>query len=101
MGPSQDGLSFTTFGNHYYGFPVVKVCDACKCKAQDGQTVNFTYKGNLYTFHDGTIANCTSRSGDDLPVRKADLIGHEFERDAAIVRVDPDTGSLYLSHVQA
>lgn len=50
--------------------------------------------------HDGVVANCTSRTGDDLPVRKADLIGHKFEADASIVRLEDD-GSLVLCHVQA
>lgn len=99
FGPAEGG-SFALPGNHYRGFPVIKTCLACKEKAQQGLPVQFSYKNNLYAFHDGTVANCTSRSGDDLPVRKADLIGHAFEKDASIVRLGND-GSLYLVHVQA
>jgi len=51
-------------------------------------------------YAEGVIANCTSRAGSDLPVRKADLIGHKLERDTSLVELD-SSGTLRLVHVQA
>lgn len=101
FGPEEATDSFALLGNHYRGFPVIKVCDSCQSKIQQSQEVRFSYRGNSYTFSNGIVANNnTSRFGDGLPVRKADLVGHSFERDAAIVSIDTD-GSLRLVHVQA
>lgn len=99
FGPDALGTTFTTPGSHYRGFPVVKVCESCKEAVLQNHPVNFSYQGNLYAYHNGVIANCTSRSGTSSPVRKADLIGHRFEADASIVNIDDD-GSLILTHVQ-
>lgn len=30
-GPGEDEYTFTALGHHYRGFPVVKVCEPCKC----------------------------------------------------------------------
>jgi len=101
FGPDAEAqTAFALPGSHYRGFPVIKVGDHCKLKIGQLQEVHFSYRGNLYTFADGVIGNNTSRSGNGLPVRKADLIGHSLERDTSIVRLGSD-GSLYLVHVQA
>lgn len=101
FGPDDDiEQSFVLPGSHYRGFPVIKLCTSCKYAVQHEHKLSFSYRGNTYMYAEGVVANCTSRSGSNLPVRKADLIGHTFERDAAIVRAGPD-GTLYLAHVQA
>src|SRR2546430_3515905 len=33
-------------------------------------------------------------------LRKSDLVGQRFERDASIVNIDEDAGTLYLMHVE-
>ena len=33
-------------------------------------------------------------------VRRQDLVGHSLDRDAAMVRIDEETGYLYLVHVE-
>lgn len=50
FGPSDDTrTSFTSLGWHYRGFPVVKTCDECKKKFEQGETLTFTYKKVEYT----------------------------------------------------
>lgn len=44
----RDKGAFTALGSHYRGFPVVKVCWDCKGRAQNGETVLFTYKKQVY-----------------------------------------------------
>lgn len=42
FGPDFDNrLTFTTLGSHYRGFPVIKVCDECKRKIEDGVSLKF------------------------------------------------------------
>ena len=55
-GPDENPLSFSLPGNHYRGFPIVKVCDFCKREAievahlPDQKPVRFTYKAIEYVF---------------------------------------------------
>src|SRR6266516_2410380 len=50
FGPGKDAnTAFTLPGNHYRGFPVIKVCFACKSAIETGDfPVHFTYKGFRY-----------------------------------------------------
>lgn len=41
--------SFSLPGNHYRGFPTVGVCDGCKQRIQDGEEVQYSYKGQEHT----------------------------------------------------
>ncbi len=101
FGPDEDiEQSFTLPGSHYRGFPVIKLCASCKHAVQYEHKLSFSYRGNTYMYAEGVIANCTSRAGSDLPVRKADLIGHKLERDTSLVELD-SSGTLRLVHVQA
>ncbi len=77
FGPSEGG-SFVAPGSHYRGFPVVKVCGECKDKAQKRKQVNFSYQGTLYTFVDGVVATCTSRSGQEDEALPQDMLDHPF-----------------------
>jgi hypothetical protein len=54
FGPDPTGLTFTTFGNHYRGFPVVKICDTCKYNiCEQDHMINFRYRGVYYTYDKG------------------------------------------------
>jgi hypothetical protein len=68
FGPDESPLSFTLPGNHYRGFPVVKVCGFCKREviencAETGTPVWFTHKDTEYVF-DGTQAPYTPHLWD-------------------------------------
>ena len=60
-----DGLNedprqgFTAFGWHYRGFPVIKVCGACKDNITDGNDVQFQYKGKSLLLQGGDIKETT------------------------------------------
>lgn len=55
FGPDE-GLVFTTLGNHYRGFPIIKVCDLCKRIMQRGYPAKyFTYKGIRYAITFGKV----------------------------------------------
>lgn len=48
FGPSDDWTAaFVTLGSHYRGFPVVKVCDACRQMIKT-QPIFFAYKKTTY-----------------------------------------------------
>src|SRR5438874_46670 len=50
FGPSEDNVAtFTLLGNHYRGFPAIKVCYSCKSAFETGDfPVRFTYKNFHY-----------------------------------------------------
>lgn len=49
FGPDESQVgSFTSFGSHYRGFPVLAICDGCKDKAEAGQKLYATYKGSEF-----------------------------------------------------
>ena len=63
FGPDESPLSFALPGNHYRGFPVVKVCGFCKREAiencaETGTPIRFTLKDTEYVF-DGKQAPYT------------------------------------------
>lgn len=44
FGP-DDKPVFVLPGNHYRGFPTIRVCDACKERIEHGEEITITYKG--------------------------------------------------------
>jgi len=52
FGPAEDSRCVTTLGNHYRGFPVIKICDDCYRDLDNGHTLVFTYKSVRY-YSDG------------------------------------------------
>lgn len=48
FGPDECIDSFVVLGSHYRGFPIVKICNDCKFKWQQGWPLTFTYKGVQY-----------------------------------------------------
>lgn len=99
-GPDADGLSFTTLGSHYRGFPIVKVCEGCREAINEGQTVEFTYMKNLYEFKDGTITSLTDLSAPKKkPVRKLDLQDQKIDSYTTIIDIAPN-GLLCLTGAQ-
>lgn len=55
LGPDERAASFTTLGNHYRGFPVVKVCGACKHRVETGQPVHFAVRKIAMVCEDGKV----------------------------------------------
>jgi hypothetical protein len=49
FGPDEQD-TFTLSGNHYRGFPVVKVCDECKKQVEAGESVLFRYRKAMMTY---------------------------------------------------
>jgi hypothetical protein len=48
-GPDEDHKqAFMLPGSHYRGFSVVKVCDCCKERIQNGEAVEVKYRGKAY-----------------------------------------------------
>jgi hypothetical protein len=52
-GTARHGLSFAALGSHYRGFPVIKVCQPCTLRIQDGERVEFTYAKQHFTMYGG------------------------------------------------
>ncbi len=50
FGPDPDPVgTFAGLGNHYRGFPVIKVCELCRIEIRkDGTHVEFDHKGTHY-----------------------------------------------------
>jgi hypothetical protein len=56
FGPAETPDSFAFLGNHYRGFPVIKVGDVCKNAFQTGDfLVEFEYKGHHYIGKDHEV----------------------------------------------
>lgn len=53
LGPGEKVTSFMTLGSHYRGFPVVKICGACKVRIETGQPVYFTVRKVTMICEDG------------------------------------------------
>jgi hypothetical protein len=49
FGPGETANEYTLPGNHYRGFPIIKVGESCKNDFEKGDfPVRFTYKGHTY-----------------------------------------------------
>src|SRR2546421_291439 len=56
FGPDETPESFQLLGSHSRGFPIVKVCSACKSAFQTGDfVVRFTYKGHRFLAQDHAV----------------------------------------------
>ena len=64
FGPGDDiQHTFAVIGAHYRGFPVIKICDACKKEIQipidvirgHQLVLHFTYKGTSYYVSNGQV----------------------------------------------
>ena len=59
FGPAESPMSFSLPGNHYRGFPAIKICYPCRYQRLDvaaggaGGAIHFRYKGLDFVF-DGT-----------------------------------------------
>jgi hypothetical protein len=81
FGPNETPDSFAFLGNHYRGFPVIKVGDVCKNAFQTSDfLVEFEYKGHHYIGKDHQVreveavlwlgeSHKTSELNDSIPVR--------------------------------
>ena len=81
FGPDESPDSFAFLGNHYRGFPVIKVGDVCKNAFQTADfEVRFTYKGHHYIGKDHQVreiepslwlgeSHKTSELSDSIPAR--------------------------------
>ena len=49
FGPNESPDSFMALGDHYRGFPVIKVGEVCKDFFQAGKPVNFTHRAHEYS----------------------------------------------------
>lgn len=55
FGPGENAKTFTLPGNHYRGFPVIKVGEQCKSAIEAGKRILFSYKGFRYIYQDGKV----------------------------------------------
>lgn len=55
FGPDEGINCFTLPGNHYRGFPVIKIGQAAKERIESGLAVTFTYKDVEYVASDGEV----------------------------------------------
>jgi len=51
FGP-DDKPVFVLPGNHYRGFPTIRVCDGCKVRIEQGEQIAITYKGQQLTINE-------------------------------------------------
>jgi len=66
FGPDEGIGSFALLGNHYRGFPVVKICEQCKDDIQAGLPMEFEYKGTRYIAGDDEVLAVPGYVGDPL-----------------------------------
>ena len=55
FGPDENPTSCTTLGNHYRGFPVIKICDMCHDDLLNNIGLVFTYKGTGYYIYNNEV----------------------------------------------
>lgn len=56
FGPDESIMSFSLAGNHYRGFPVVKVTDEEKQQIERGERFEFTFKKTRYILDNNVIS---------------------------------------------
>jgi len=67
FGPGKPREGFTLLGNHYRGFPVIKICESCKKSYQAGNAKVFTFKHDLYRIIKNVIEKYNGENYETLP----------------------------------
>ena len=55
FGPGKPSEGFTLLGNHYRGYPVIKICESCKRGYEAGNAKVFTFKYKFYRVTKNTV----------------------------------------------